>query len=84
MLSVGVDTHLKTHTIEVQNDRRQSAWKGTVNSSREGFGRGVSTEDVFAWLSRVDQKMSEMSPERRRVVINQWLRRDTPMVNEED
>ena len=39
MLSVGVDTHLKTHTIEVQNDRRQSVWRGTANNNREGLDR---------------------------------------------
>ena len=39
MLSVGVDTHLKTHTIEVQNDRKECVWRGTVNNSREGLDR---------------------------------------------
>ena len=39
MLSVGVDTHLKTHTIEVQNDRKECVWRGTVNNSREGPDR---------------------------------------------
>ncbi len=39
MLAVGADTHLRTHTIEVQNDRRQVVWRGTVSNSREGLER---------------------------------------------
>ena len=37
MLSVGLDTHLKMHQVEVQNERRKVMWRGRVTNDRKGF-----------------------------------------------
>lgn len=39
MLSMGADTHLKSNTIEVQEDSRKCLWRGTVQNTREDFER---------------------------------------------
>jgi transposase len=53
MLSVGADTHLKTHTIEVQNDSRKVVWRGTISNSREGLDR------LLAKLKQLEQANSD-------------------------
>ena len=37
MLWVGIDTHLRMHWIEVQNDPGKVMWKGRTANTREGF-----------------------------------------------
>jgi hypothetical protein len=37
MLSCGVDTHLKIHQEEVQNERRKVMWKGQIGNNRAEF-----------------------------------------------
>lgn len=38
MISVGVDTHLKTHQVEMQNNEGKVMWRGQINNDRKGFG----------------------------------------------
>ena len=37
MLWVGVDTHLRMHRIEVQNDLGDRMWRGQISNDRKGF-----------------------------------------------
>lgn len=37
MLWVGIDTHLRMHRIEIQNDRGDAMWRGQINNDRPGF-----------------------------------------------
>lgn len=37
MLWVGIDTHLRMHWVEVQNDAGQVMWKGRIGNTRDGF-----------------------------------------------
>jgi len=37
MISCGVDTHLKMHQVEVQNDGRKVLWRGQIGNNRNGF-----------------------------------------------
>ncbi len=39
MLWAGIDTHLKMHRIEVQNDRGDAMLRGRVDNDRPGFGK---------------------------------------------
>lgn len=38
MISVGVDTHLKKHQVEMQNNEGKVMWRGQINNDRKGFG----------------------------------------------
>ena len=37
MLSCGIDTHLKMHQVEVQNERRKVLWRGQIGNNRTEF-----------------------------------------------
>ena len=37
MISCGIDTHLKMHQVEIQNDRRKILWRGQICNNRKGF-----------------------------------------------
>ena len=37
MLSVGIDTHLEMHVVEVQDDKENVMWKGRAGNNRKGF-----------------------------------------------
>ncbi len=37
MLWIGIDTHLKTHEVEIQNENGKRMWKGRINNDRDGF-----------------------------------------------
>jgi type III restriction enzyme len=37
MLSCGIDTHLKMHQVEIQNQDEKVMWRGQVSNNREGF-----------------------------------------------
>jgi transposase len=37
MISCGIDTHLKIHQVEVQNERRKVMWKGQIGNNRKCF-----------------------------------------------
>ncbi len=37
MLWIGIDTHLKTHEVEIQNENGKRMWKGRINNERDGF-----------------------------------------------
>ena len=37
MLWIGIDTHLKMHEVEIQNENGKKMWHGRVENSREGF-----------------------------------------------
>lgn len=37
MLWIGIDTHLKTHEVEIQNEQGKRMWKGRINNDRDGF-----------------------------------------------
>ena len=38
------------------------------------------SKDITDWMKRVNEKMSGLSPKRVQTLVNQWLRRDAPMV----
>ena len=37
MLWIGIDTHLRMHEVEIQNENGKKMWHGRVENSREGF-----------------------------------------------
>ena len=37
MLWIGIDTHLRMHEVEIQNENGKKMWQGGVENSREGF-----------------------------------------------
>ena len=37
MLCAGIDTHLRIHRIEIQNDLGSAMWKGQIRNERKGF-----------------------------------------------
>lgn len=37
MLWIGIDTHLKTHEVEIQNENGKRMWAGRINNDRDGF-----------------------------------------------
>ena len=37
MLSAGIDTHLRIHRVEIQNDLGSAMWKGRIRNERKGF-----------------------------------------------
>ena len=37
MLWIGIDTHLKMHEVEIQNENGKKMWHGRVENSRKGF-----------------------------------------------
>ena len=37
MLCAGIDTHLRIHRIEIQNDIGSAMWKGQIRNDRKGF-----------------------------------------------
>ena len=37
MLWVGIDTHLRMHEVEIQNENGKRMWHGRVENSRQGF-----------------------------------------------
>ena len=37
MMWMGIDTHLKTHEVEIQNNEGKKMWSGRINNDRKGF-----------------------------------------------
>ena len=37
MIAIGIDTHLKMHEIEAQDDDRRVLWRGKIENNRKGF-----------------------------------------------
>ena len=37
MLWIGIDTHLRMHEVEIQNEKGKKMWHGRVENSTEGF-----------------------------------------------
>ena len=53
MLWAGIDTHLKMHAIEIQNDRGSGMWKGRIGNDRPGF------EGLLAKLQLIEKSNNE-------------------------
>ena len=39
MLWVGIDTHLRRHSVEVLNGSENVMWRGQINNDKEGFNK---------------------------------------------
>ena len=39
MLRIGIDTHLRMHEVEIQNENGKKMWHRRVENSREGFSK---------------------------------------------
>lgn len=37
MMWMGIDTHLKTHEVEIQNNEGKNMWSGRIDNDRKGF-----------------------------------------------
>lgn len=37
MIAIGIDTHLKMHEIEAQDNNRRVLWRGKIGNERKGF-----------------------------------------------
>ena len=49
MLSVGIDTHLEMHQVEVLNEEEKVMWRGQIGNNRKGF------EELLEKLSTIEK-----------------------------
>ncbi len=53
MLSVGIDTHLEMHVVEVQDEKENVMWKGRIGNNRKGF------DDLLDKLKTVEESNNQ-------------------------